>query len=216
VAGRGATPKGEYVGKSKVFSTRIRPDLRDSLDKAARKSGRSVSQEVEHRLRRTFVEDERISELFGDRQTYLVMRTVAIALERAWNPGDIRANWLNDPFAFDLAMQIVSRVLEAIRPPGEIVPPADEMMELALRGAAASAGNVWEGVQQADPTLPLTDGTRKQHFAGVLKTDLGEIAMRPKIIRGTAKDLRRYADNLAKSESAKEPRKSVKKQKRKQ
>src|SRR5258708_35646377 len=103
VAGRGAAPKGEYVGKSKVFSTRIRPDLRDGLDKAARKSGRSVSQEVEHRLRRTFVDDEKISDVFGDRQTYLVMRAIAVALERAWNPGDPKANWLNDPFAFDLA-----------------------------------------------------------------------------------------------------------------
>ena len=71
---------GEYAGKSSVFSTRIRPDLRRYLEKAAKTSGRSLSQEVEHRLRRSFVEDDKIADAFGDRRTYRLMRMMADAI----------------------------------------------------------------------------------------------------------------------------------------
>jgi hypothetical protein len=49
--GAGRKPKGEYTGKSATITTRIRPDTRDALEKAARANGRSLSQEVEFRLR---------------------------------------------------------------------------------------------------------------------------------------------------------------------
>ena len=53
-------PKKAIRRQVVVFSTRIRPDLRDRLEKAAKQSGRSLSQEVEHRLRRSFVEDDKL------------------------------------------------------------------------------------------------------------------------------------------------------------
>jgi hypothetical protein len=51
---RGARPKGEYAGKASWLSTRITGDLRAKLEGSAQKCGRSLSQEVEHRLRRSF------------------------------------------------------------------------------------------------------------------------------------------------------------------
>ena len=57
MAKAGRKPKGEYSGKSAVFSTRIRPDTRDALWQAAKASGRTLSQEVEFRLRRSIDED---------------------------------------------------------------------------------------------------------------------------------------------------------------
>jgi hypothetical protein len=49
--GGGRKPQGEFGGKSAVFSTRITPELRAALGREAARSGRSVSQEVERRLR---------------------------------------------------------------------------------------------------------------------------------------------------------------------
>lgn len=50
----GVRPKGEYSAKSRAFTTRVTADLRAALDAAIEISGRSLSQEVEHRLRLTF------------------------------------------------------------------------------------------------------------------------------------------------------------------
>ena len=49
--GAGRKPKGEFVGKSATITTRIRPDHRAALEEAANASGRSLSQELEFRLR---------------------------------------------------------------------------------------------------------------------------------------------------------------------
>jgi hypothetical protein len=51
---RGRPAQGEVTGKSAVFSTRIRPDTRADLVEAAKASGRSLSQEIEHRLQESF------------------------------------------------------------------------------------------------------------------------------------------------------------------
>src|SRR5665213_3311745 len=115
---RGPSPQGEYSGKSKVFSTRIRADLRSSLDAAAKVSGRSLSQEVEHRLRRTFVDEDRSENAFGSRRNYLLMRMAATALQSAQNPQNPKAEWLDDPVAFDQAMKFLNAVLKQVRPKG--------------------------------------------------------------------------------------------------
>jgi TraY domain len=47
---RGRRPQGEYAGKTGVMSFRIRPDTKAALREAATTSGRSLSQEAEHRL----------------------------------------------------------------------------------------------------------------------------------------------------------------------
>ena len=81
MARRGRKPKGEYVGKTKVFSTRLRADTKSALGRAAAKSGRSLSQEVEHRLRRSFDEDRDLFERFGGRENYALLRLIGSCLE---------------------------------------------------------------------------------------------------------------------------------------
>jgi hypothetical protein len=49
--GGGRKPRGEYPGKTKTLTTRIRPETREGLERAAAKHGRSLSQEVEAGLR---------------------------------------------------------------------------------------------------------------------------------------------------------------------
>jgi hypothetical protein len=50
-------PKSNGQGRTGVLSTRITPALRDALKSAAMANGRSLSEEVEHRLRRHVARD---------------------------------------------------------------------------------------------------------------------------------------------------------------
>jgi hypothetical protein len=54
---RGPKPKGEYEKQTAVFSSRLTPELRAWVSEAASISGRSLSQEIEHRLRFSFAMD---------------------------------------------------------------------------------------------------------------------------------------------------------------
>jgi hypothetical protein len=49
--GAGRKPRGEYPGKTETFTTRIRPEVKKGLERAAAKHERSLSQEVEFGLR---------------------------------------------------------------------------------------------------------------------------------------------------------------------
>src|SRR5262245_17023634 len=67
---RGRRPKGEYPEKKRVFASRIREDTWGMLRQAATRSGRSVSQEFEHQLRRGLDEAKRTEDTFGDPRTF--------------------------------------------------------------------------------------------------------------------------------------------------
>jgi hypothetical protein len=63
---RGRPPKDEPERKSDHISFRARPGLRARLIAAAEKSERTVSQEIEHRLERSFERDE-LLQVYRDR-----------------------------------------------------------------------------------------------------------------------------------------------------
>ena len=177
---KGPAPRGEYVGKSSVFSTRIRPDLRQKLEQGAKKSGRSLSQEIEHRLRRTFVEDEKISEMFGDRRTFLLMKMMAAAIQFK---GDDRppGEWLENPDYFEIAIAAALSVLEDVRPRGPVEPNNPFLAHYVRTKAADISFAIWNAVKTANPALPLNRGTRADHWNAMAKADLGEIADRVRL-----------------------------------
>ena len=95
--GAGRKPKGEFVGKSATITTRIRPDTRGALEKVARGSGRSLSQEVEFRLRASLkkpTDAQRRNQALG-----YAITLIAETIER-----DTCRSWLDDPFT-SLALQ---------------------------------------------------------------------------------------------------------------
>jgi hypothetical protein len=176
---KGPTPRGEYAGKSSVFSTRIRPDLRKKLEQGAKQSGRSLSQEVEHRLRRSFVEDEKISDTFGDRRTFLIMKMIAMGINLPRMREEANVSWLDDPYYFDLSIGTALSILEAIRPKGEITAPENDIVRLvAYARAEGTAQNLWGNVLRADPALPITAGSNLEHWFAMAKADLGQIPER--------------------------------------
>jgi hypothetical protein len=173
--GKGPRPKGEYAGKSSVFSTRIRPDLRKSLERAAKTSGRSLSQEVEHRLRRSFVEDDKIADAFGDRRTYRLMRLMSDAIHLS-QKHENDENWLDDPYRFQVALAAMRSVVEAIEPSAPSLGEVDDVnMEMATGAVgAAIAAQLWLGVVQAKHSIELGSGSLADHINSIARSDIGE------------------------------------------
>jgi TraY domain len=213
MATRGPAPRGEYAGKSQVLSTRIRPDTRAKLTASKKRSGRSLSQEIEFRLRRTFQHDDRAADMFGSLRNFRLMQMVGIAMATAYNPDQPGADWLDDPVTFDIAVQTMLDLLIGLRPPGD--KPASLMQGSAVidteawtRAVAMNhAARVLKSVQEADPSLPL-NASRREHLAALIKVDLGAVVDRPTIVKGTAEDHRKQAAELEKIEkrSAKQER----------
>lgn len=190
---RGPKPRGEYAGKSKVLSTRIRPDLRAALDAASKESGRSLSQEIEHRLRRTFTDEKEIRDRFGSRENFYIMRAIDLAIQTVVMREESVAEWLNDRETFDRVCKTIGVVLDAIRPP-DLTPEELEYsagLDADMHSDSETlAALVWKSIQDADPSLPLDKGSILDHRLALLKSELGAIAKRPKLTYDVGGNLR--------------------------
>ncbi len=124
---RGRRPQGHYKGKGSVLSTRITAELREAIEAAATAKGHSLSQEIEHRLRRSFDEDTALNERLGGRRNYAALRLIAALMGTF---GDPQA-WLDDRRLFDRLVRMTGTVLAELRPPGSTTPEDD--IERAIR-----------------------------------------------------------------------------------
>jgi hypothetical protein len=214
VAERGRKPKGNYKQKTKVFSARLRADTRAAIEKAAINSGHSLSQEIEHRLRRSFDEDQNLFEKLGGRENYAVLRLIASLMSVMLHPSDIitlspaepRKSWLHDPYLFDQLVRAIAVVLEELKPEGErdappVVPGGggDVFDIIAPLQGRIRAAQLLSAVKNAPPKeLPLNT----KDPAPFLRDDLGQAADRignqkgRRFVRGTAEDFRRAADEM--------------------
>ncbi len=205
MAKRGRKPKGEYQGKSVVFSTRLRPDTKGALQQAAAKSGRSLSQEVEHRLRRSFDEDRDLFERFGGRENYALLRLIGSCLDMNYNPTKPDATWRDDCYTFDQTLATITSVLGAFRPEGD-----SDLGDPLLNAAGALQGmdNAVRKILQmkaADGNLAITrDG--KIDVRAAIKDSLGELSQRideVPVYYGNAEGLRALADKMERADKAK-------------
>ncbi len=205
MAKRGRKPKGEYAGKTKVFSTRLRPDTKAALVAAAAKNGRSLSQEVEHRLRRSFDEDRDLFERFGGRQNYALLRLIGSCLDMSYNPTKPAATWRDDVYAFDQTLATITSVLGTFRPEGDsdLGDPLSNAAG-ALQGTQNAVYKILE-MKAAKKILAITrDG--KIDVLAAIKNDLGELSQRIDEVRfyyGNAEGIRALADKM---ESAEKPK----------
>jgi hypothetical protein len=167
-AKRGRVPQGEYAGKTGVMSFRIRPDTKAALRKAATTSGRSLSQEAEHRLRRALDEDETISSFWGDAKTFAMMRLTAQAVLSLGKVRDTKVHWTANVEAFDAAMEAIIGTLRVFRP---VVATS---LSTGSPEIGAPALTILREAQAADPARPLSKSTRRQRAMTRFKEDLGE------------------------------------------
>jgi hypothetical protein len=174
MAKRGRRPRGEYPEKKRVFASRIREDTWTLLQESAATSGRSISQEFEHRLRRGLDEDKAIENDFGDRRTLALMKMAAMAAVNSarLNPIHSKMHWTSNAEAFDRALNAIVEVLKAFRPHE----PKDALMR--LEGAAPTL-EVVRQIRAADPARPLNKTSKRQRAMLRLKDDLGDLVDRP-------------------------------------
>ncbi len=114
------------VDRRKTTSTRITPELRAKLDAAAEQSERSLAQEVEIRLERSFAEEKSQAEIsdeavrgvytsFGKLETFLVARLLADAIQTI--EAVTGKNWMDDPGAHKHTQEACKTILDTFRPP---------------------------------------------------------------------------------------------------
>lgn len=191
---RGPPPRGVFTDKSAVLSTRIRPDTRAAIQAAADASGRSLSQEIEMRLRRSLDFDVKIADAFGDRRFYALMRIVATAMSLIENPTNKGKSFLDDPYSFDQAVHTVNAVLSAFRPKDSAALRsksfrglgdnwyhrilADLYSMVAKYQGALEAENLLLQLREAAATPPAAVPTSPKERLPFIKVDLAGLADR--------------------------------------
>ena len=115
-SGGGRKPKGRFVGNTERFNVRCTPAIKERLEIAAAKNGRSLPQEIQERLERTFNEDVdgRNSATAG--LLWMVERAAA-QFVRGGKRG--LPAWRIDPAEFEGLKAAIGNVLERLRPTGE-------------------------------------------------------------------------------------------------
>jgi len=129
--------------------------MKRRVEDAAHGSGRSISQEAELRLERSFEQQRLLPEVLG--LAYgTELAGVLISVATAMNDARLHARlvtdedyntWIEDAFAFDAAVTAAQMVFEALRPVGSTKNPASpsSSAEIAQICAARLLQSVAEG-----------------------------------------------------------------------
>jgi TraY domain len=173
---RGPPPKGEYGGKiarTAVLSTRLQPDTRARLEAAKKASGRSLSQELEHRLRRSFIEDDKAVEFYGTEQNAAVVRLIGATIQSttARISTEGKHEWLKEQWLFDDVMDAIAHVLLWFRPGGD-----GGRREITLSSGTHISDQLINEIRSSDPSLPISKRSNRQHAMAMLKEKLGDLA----------------------------------------
>ncbi len=117
IAKRG--PGRPTKNKRGTFKFRVTDTLRTTMEAAAKESNRSVSEEIEHRLERSFAVDLLLTQLSGGGKNAAFLRGVAVHLSGLDQQA---APWHSSP-------ESAARLLEQIRQEMEIIGKADTREE---------------------------------------------------------------------------------------
>jgi hypothetical protein len=175
MARRGRRPKGEYPEKKRVFASRIREDTWEMLQRAAAKSGRSLSQEFEFRLRRSLDDDEKIESAFGDLKTFGLMKLAAQAVKSMCDLKNLKVHWTADITAFDEALEVMTSTLKGFRP--HVLTATDLVTGPAELGKPTL--EIVREIQAADPARPLGKVSKRERAMLRLQSELGDLIDRP-------------------------------------
>jgi hypothetical protein len=187
---RGRPPHGEYPEKSEVMNFRIRPDTKRLLAQAARASGRTLSGETEHQLRRAVAE-------MGTGRTHAVMTTIGRAIDgfvKLKTGEGPERDWWTDPYLFAAARRIVWAALDLFKPPGAMTDDAAEP-DIAGRPEFEIEAILRE-IQLFDETKPFVKQTPYERWLGMMKKDLGPAADRPSVWGEGAEQAREWSRRM--------------------
>jgi hypothetical protein len=144
-SGGGRKPQGEFSNKRAMLATRVTTETRKALDAAARKSGRSLSQEVEHRLRDSLkVSDKADRQPESAALAYLVTRlaeTISAVSKGRWH----RNRWCIETLKF-----AVTKLLDQVPALDSDQPAHLDNFTPEILGTALGL-QVFLNVERADP-----------------------------------------------------------------
>jgi hypothetical protein len=175
-----------YFDKTKIFSTRLTSSTLRLLKEAAAQSGRTVSAECEFQLQRALCD-------LGPGATHAIMQTIARSIDgliRHRRTGSeatdfvkvSNASWLNDPYLYSQATQVVAAAFEMFRPEGAPPGTAEEVFDAGGRRQGRLAVEVtMREIQLADIETPLAKLKPYQRWLATMKRDLGVLVSRPLI-----------------------------------
>jgi hypothetical protein len=115
--GAGRKPRGE--GPAQHFTTRLAPEVRQQLQLEAQRNNRTLSHEVELRLRASVAMPARQADRQSRALAYLVGQIVTIfrSADRQENTSEF--NWRADPFDYAALRSAIVQILDHLAPPGE-------------------------------------------------------------------------------------------------
>jgi hypothetical protein len=116
--GAGRKPQGEFKGKSATITTRITPELRSGLEREAKRSGRSLSQEIEWRLRHSLTDQKTVEE---PRNQGLAELVAKVAGKLELQTGE---SWRADRFTAIALRDSMEILINGLTPTGEVKVPA--------------------------------------------------------------------------------------------
>jgi len=141
----GPKPTIANPGERRSLGLKVSPDVKNELDAAAKRNGRTQSQEAEVRLEASFRQQGLLGEVlqlsYGPEVAGILLAAMtqfgaagrdAGAMVRG--TGD---EWFTHPHAYDLAVLAANLVFEAFRPPGERIWPGPGVGDPVLTPAEA-------------------------------------------------------------------------------
>ena len=117
--GAGRKPRGEFSRKTSTITTRITPGTRKALERAAEKTSRSLSQEVEHRLDGSIRRDYE-----HNRDRHIRGLAEAIAILTHWVERATQKRWIDDPFTAEALRRGIEFLVFHFGAPGTPEVPA--------------------------------------------------------------------------------------------
>lgn len=193
--GAGAAQKSKAGGKLHPLSMRTTREVRERLENAAARNGRSLAAEVEERLLGSFSQEEalkdRLEVEFGGAHNYALANLtglVASFLETA-----LGATWLDNKTSREQLLQAFSTILERLTEPiSKSTPKPSAILELVPPkyrgeiGKAIASGFLdqikmhSEGNKEGEPRAL----TREQRAASELAPMLGQYLRKPQDVKG--------------------------------
>jgi hypothetical protein len=183
---RGPQPQGEYgrkIPRTAVLSTRVQPDTRARLLQSSKANRRSLSQELEHRLRGSFIEEDRVVDFYGGQPNAAILKLIGAVIqstctnrlvktEDGWVP-DLHKDpgeWLRDPKLFDEVLTAIIHTLMWFKPSGG----RDEQLLIYH----STAERIIDEIRSSDPSVPIMKRSTRQHAMAMLKDKLGDLVHR--------------------------------------
>ncbi len=138
----GRPPLSASQRKRSSVALRLRPAMREKIEKAAADSGGSLSQEIERRLELSFSDPDARLRGFGSEGRLKLLRAFGLAIDMI--ELETKKDAFTDPAAAEIAYELITGMLDAafaVRPGGPIdtVSPTEGQNVLAKHPAARTS-----------------------------------------------------------------------------